>query len=151
MTEAADSRGRTETPAPAVRGGVGPVLERFPSVARIAVLRGGGLGDLMFALPAVEALAAAYPDAEITLLGTPLHAALLAGRPGPVHRVEVLPFAPGVRPGPEDPDALAAFFASQQARSYDLAVQVHGGGRNSNPFLLQLGEIGRASFRERVF
>lgn len=139
MTEAADSRGRTETPAPAVRGGVGPVLERFPSVARIAVLRGGGLGDLMFALPAVEALAAAYPDAEITLLGTPLHAALLAGRPGPVHRVEVLPFAPGVRPGPEDPDALAAFFASQQARSYDLAVQVHGGGRNSNPFLLQLG------------
>ncbi|WP_445818899.1 glycosyltransferase family 9 protein [Arthrobacter sp. G119Y2] len=122
-----------------VRRGVGPVLEQFPGVARIVVLRGGGLGDLMFAMPALDALAAAYPEAEITLLGTPLHAALLAGRPGPVHRVEVLPVAPGIRPGPEDPAALAAFMDSMRARSFDLAVQVHGGGRNSNPFLLQLG------------
>ncbi|MCC9197313.1 glycosyltransferase family 9 protein [Arthrobacter sp. zg-Y820] len=125
--------------APALRRGVGPVLAPFPGVSRIAVLRGGGLGDLMFALPAIEALAAAYPDAEITLLGAPLHAALLAGRPGPVHRVEVLPFASGIRPGPDDPAAAAAFHAAMRARSFDLAVQVHGGGRNSNPFLLQLG------------
>lgn len=122
-----------------LRRGVGPVLAPFPGVARIAVLRGGGLGDLMFALPAVEALAAAYPDAEITLLGAPLHAALLAGRPGPVHRVEVLPFAPGIRPGPDDPAAAARFSAAMQARRFDLGVQIHGGGRNSNPFLLGLG------------
>lgn len=110
----------------------------FPEVGRIAVLRGGGLGDLMFAMPALDALAAAYPDAEITLLGTPLHAALLAGRPGPVHRVEVLPPAPGIRPGRENPPALAGFLASMRARRFDVAVQVHGGGRNSNPFLLRL-------------
>ncbi len=103
------------------------------------MLRGGGLGDLMFALPAVEALAGAYPDAELTLLGTPGHAALLAGRPSPFADVEVLPVRSGVRDGVEDPAATAAFLARMQARRFDLAVQVHGGGGNSNPFLLALG------------
>ncbi|MFB9795615.1 glycosyltransferase family 9 protein [Arthrobacter citreus] len=133
-------RGRApEDPRPPVRRGVGPVLEPFEGVKRIAVLRGGGLGDLMFAMPALDALAASYPEAELTLLGTPLHAALLAGRPGPVDRVEVLPHAEGVRPGRPDPAALASFLAGMRARKFDLAVQVHGGGRNSNPFLLELG------------
>ena len=121
------------------RRGVGPVPDRFPGVRKIAVLRGGGLGDLMFALPAVDALAEAYPQAEIVLLGTPAHAVLLAGRPGPVARVEVLPFAAGVRPGDEDPTLTEAFCAQMRAEAFDLAVQVHGGGRNSNPFLLRLG------------
>ncbi|NJC21358.1 ADP-heptose:LPS heptosyltransferase [Arthrobacter pigmenti] len=119
--------------------GVGPVLEKFPDVRRIAVLRGGGLGDLLFAYPALDALASAYPGADITLLGTPLHAELLRNRPGPVQHVEVLPYAPGVRPGEEDPAATAEFVERMRAQSFDLAVQIHGGGRNSNPFLLALG------------
>jgi ADP-heptose:LPS heptosyltransferase len=117
---------------------VGPLHERFDDVSSIAVLRGGGLGDLVFALPAIDALAAAYPDAEITLLGTPLHAALLEGRPGPVTRVEELPVLEGIRPGPPTPGAVEQFFSRNEGR-YDLAVQVHGGGRNSNPFVLRLG------------
>ena len=112
---------------------------RFDDVRRIAVLRGGGLGDLVFALPAAEALAAAYPDAELTLLGAPGHAALLAGRPSPFTDVEVLPVRPGVRDGVEDPAATDAFLERMRARRFDLAVQVHGGGGNSNPFLLALG------------
>lgn len=134
-----DQQGQTEFGGAAVTGtAVGPVLEPFEGVRRIAVLRGGGLGDLMFAMPAVDALAAAYPEASITLLGTPAHAALLGGFPGPVDTVEVLPFAHGVRPGPEDPPAQAAFFERMRSRRFDLAVQVHGGGRFSNPFLLGL-------------
>ena len=111
----------------------------FADVARIAVLRGGGLGDLLFALPAAEALAAAYPEAELTLLGMPAHAALLADRDSPFTDVEVLPRRPGVRDGEEDPAATAAFLERVRGRRFDLAVQVHGGGRNSNPFLLALG------------
>jgi ADP-heptose:LPS heptosyltransferase len=119
---------------------VGPLGEPFDGVERIAVLRGGGLGDLLFAVPAIESLAAAYPGADITLLGTPLHAALLDGRPGAVTDIEILPYAEGVRPdGPEDPAAIEGFFARMRERRFDLAVQVHGGGRFSNPFLLQLG------------
>ncbi|RWZ51526.1 glycosyltransferase family 9 protein [Labedella phragmitis] len=123
---------------------VGRTRERFDGVRSIAVLRGGGLGDLLFAVPAIEALAAAYPEARITLLGTPLHRALLAGRPSPVSDVEILPVAPGIRDAPARPEAepsetVAEFLDRLRARRFDLAVQVHGGGRNSNPVLLGLG------------
>lgn len=92
----------------------------------------------MFALPALDALADAYPDARITLLGMPLHAALLASRPSPVTDVVELPFFPGVRDGaPEEPGAVVDFVA--EVGDVDLAVQMHGGGRNSNPFLTRLG------------
>ncbi len=121
-----------------IREAVGPVGDRLDGVHRIAVLRGGGLGDVLFAMPALHALSTAYPDAEITLLGTPLHRALLEGRDGPVRHVEILPFAEGVRPGPEDPIVIKSFMDRLRGR-FDLAVQLHGGGRFSNPFLLRLG------------
>ena len=113
--------------------------EKFPDVRRIAVLRGGGLGDLLFAMPAIDALRAAYPDAEILLLGTPLHAELFADRPSPVDQVITLPAARGVHEPPGHPFHEAeqlAFVA--RAGPVDLAVQVHGGGRWSNPFLHRL-------------
>ena len=119
--------------------GVGPVLEKFPDVTRIAVLRGGGLGDLLFALPAISALGAAYPGAAITLLGTPSHLELLENTAGPVRDVRVLPIVEGVRPGVEDASAVEAFLESMRREKFDLAVQIHGGGRFSNPFLLRLG------------
>ena len=70
---------------------VGDLGPRFEGVRRIAVLRGRGIGDLMFVLPAVESLVAAYPGAQVTLLGMPSHAALLAAGPAPFADVEVLP------------------------------------------------------------
>ena len=125
--------------ADVVGWGVGPILEKFERVRRIAVLRGGGLGDLLFALPAIAALRSAYPDATVTVLGTPIHQELAAGTAGPAYDVRVLPFAEGIRPGPEDRTDLEAFFAQMNGESLDLAVQLHGGGRFSNPFLLRLG------------
>ena len=113
---------------------------RFDDVLKIAVLRGGGLGDLIFALPAVDALAEAYPEAEIVMLGTPLHKALLEGRPGRVARVEVLPTSRGVH-GPDvdgDPRVIGRFLQRMEAENFDLACQLHGGGRYSNPFVLGL-------------
>lgn len=119
--------------------GVGPILEKFDGVSRIAVLRGGGLGDLLFAIPAIAALKAAYPGASVTLLGTPIHEHVLSATSSPVDTVRVLPFSEGVRPGEEDPGELDRFFAEMRAERFDLAVQLHGGGRYSNPFLLRLG------------
>lgn len=129
--------------------GVGPVLEKFNDVKRIAVLRGGGLGDLIYTYPALTALKNAYPDATITLLGTPVHAAVVAATEGPVDDVEMLPVTRGVHDGPrngerfeddaEDVAAQQAFFEAMRARKFDIALQMHGGGRFSNPFLLRLG------------
>lgn len=119
--------------------GVGPIGQTWPDVRRIAVLRGGGLGDLLFAVPAMTALRAAYPDAELVLLGTRLHRELLTGRPSPVTEVRPLP------PYRDVHEPAGAVFDEAMQRAWfealkpvDLAVQLHGGGRNSNPFLRRL-------------
>ncbi|WP_336646106.1 glycosyltransferase family 9 protein [Microbacterium sp. USHLN186] len=127
---------------PAGQAVIAPLSPRFRGVQRIAVLRAGGLGDLLFAMPAMQALAAAYPEAEVTLLGTALAERLLQGRPGAPHRIRVLPCVPGVGASAQadaDEQAIAAFLADCRADGFDLAVQVHGGGRFSNPFLQALG------------
>ncbi len=118
-----------------------PAGALVPGVERIAVLRANLLGDLVMTLPAFEALRAAYPSAELVLLGTPMHAELLAGRPGTfADRVEVVPFSPGVREGgQEDSGALDVFFDKLSDERFDLALQLHGGGSSSNPFLRRLG------------
>lgn len=113
------------------------------NVRRIAVVRANALGDYLFAEPALSSLKAAYPQAELVLVGAPWHARFLPGRPGPVDRVLVAPVYPGVRdPRPDepvDPVAQQEFFDAARAERFDLALQMHGGGRNSNPFTLALG------------
>ncbi|HYZ14740.1 MAG TPA: hypothetical protein VE591_00005, partial [Candidatus Acidoferrum sp.] len=64
-----------------------PLGERVPDARKIAVLRANAIGDLVFSLPAFDALRAAYPDAEITLLGLAWHAEFLRERPSLVDRV----------------------------------------------------------------
>jgi ADP-heptose:LPS heptosyltransferase len=128
----------TRPPEPGLPPGVPRGPE--PGVHRIAVLRANALGDLVFALPALDALKATYPDAELVLLGRAWHLDFLRDRPGPVDRVVVTPASRGVNEdGEEDPAALDAFFARMRAERFDLALQLHGGGRWSNPFVTRLG------------
>ena len=112
------------------------------NVHKIAVLRANALGDLIMTLPALDALKAAYPQAEIVLLAGPWHAEFLAGRPSPVSRVVVIPPLHHIdQPTltPELQAELDAFFRRMQAERFDIAVQLHGGGKQSNPFVLGLG------------
>jgi hypothetical protein len=81
-------------------------------------------------------LAAAYPEAEIVLLGVPAFARLLADRPVPVDRVVTIPPTPGVYEAGGAADWAA--FAAAEVGPVDLGVQLHGGGRNSSPFVLRL-------------
>ncbi len=114
---------------------------RVSGVRRIAVLRANAIGDFILTLPALEALRAAYPDAEIVLLGQPWHKGFLTGRPGPVDRVVAIPPCRGVGESEEfvnDDDALDRFFATMVEEHFDLAIQLHGGGRYSNPFTRRL-------------
>lgn len=126
-------------------------MHYIPGVNRIAVLRANALGDYIQSLPALESLRAAYPEAEIVLLGAPWHADVVAGRPGPVDRVLVVPAVEGIRePVPDDPvpaDHLAEFLDKARAESFDVALQMHGGGRHSNPFVSSLGARVTAGLR----
>jgi ADP-heptose:LPS heptosyltransferase len=116
--------------------------DKIADVRKIAVLRVNALGDFLFTLPALDALRAAYPDAEIVLLGKAWHAAFLKNRPGPVDRVVVVPAYGGVGEAPgcsEDPDEQERFFSAMRRERFDLAIQMHGGGYYSNPFVQRLG------------
>ncbi|RSZ58399.1 glycosyltransferase family 9 protein [Massilia atriviolacea] len=118
--------------------------ERAPlaDVRRIAVLRPNALGDFVFCLPALHALKQCYPAAQLTYIGLPWHAAFLAGRPGPVDEVALMPPYPGIGAGGRDGDAARAadaFVDRLRARRIDLAVQLFGGGRHANPFVRRLG------------
>jgi ADP-heptose:LPS heptosyltransferase len=116
-------------------------VDLVEGVRKLAVLRANAVGDYVVSLPALEALRAAYPAAELVLLGADWHAGFLAGRPGPVDRCVVVPPTLGIRDDrPPAPAAeVEAFLAAMRAERFDLAVQLHGGGRHSNPFVERLG------------
>jgi len=115
-------------------------LEVVADVRKIAVLRANAVGDFIFSLPALHALRAAYPNAEIAFLGRRWHLEFLSARPSPLDRLIAVPHSRGVNDGgPEDPAALEEFFAAMRRERFDLALQIHGGGRNSNPFVQRLG------------
>lgn len=111
-------------------------------VKKIAVLRANALGDFIFALPALEALKSRFPDAELVLLATAWHRKFLTGRPGPVDRVIVVPECEGIPQQSnrvENPAEVEDFFNGLRDESFDIAIQMHGGGRYSNPFVRNIG------------
>lgn len=110
-------------------------------VRRIVVLRANALGDFIETLPALRALRESFPRAEIVLVGTPMHAALLAGRPSPVDRVEVVPEIGGRHRIPEQQSEwplVQPLLETLRSEGVDLGVQLHGGGLWSNPFIRAL-------------
>ncbi len=112
------------------------------SIRRIVVLRANGLGDFLFATPALRALAKGLPDARITYLCQPWLRSFIDGRYPYVHDVRLVPPYPGIRAIPADGNwkrSAAAFFRRMRAEKFDLAIQLHGGGGQSNPFIRQLG------------
>lgn len=131
---------------------IGKVRDLVRDVERIAVLRANALGDFVFALPALDALRASYPDAELVLIGAPWHERLLRDRPGPVDRVLVVPPAHGIRvAGHAEPaasaESMSRFLDAARRERFDIALQMHGGGANSNPLVAGLGARVTAGLR----
>ena len=106
---------------------------------RIAVVRALHLGDLLLAVPALRGLRAGLPDAEITLIGLPW-AASFAGRfSAYVDRFLPFPGYLGIDEVALDRARTQDFILQQRAYGYNLVIQMHGSGRTSNPFALDLG------------
>jgi ADP-heptose:LPS heptosyltransferase len=66
-----------------------------------------------------------------------------SGRYSYLQKVEAVPLYPGIRePQPDAPppaEDAESFFARMTRRRFDLAIQMHGGGSDSNPFVARLG------------
>jgi ADP-heptose:LPS heptosyltransferase len=111
-------------------------------VQKIVVLVPHSVGDFIFTLPALQALRRTYPRAELALVGRAWQVDFLHGRPGPFDRVLVMPPHPGVGTRADaacDPLAGAQFLEQMRQERFDIAAQMFGGGRYSNPFLAGFG------------
>lgn len=95
-------------------------------VARILVIRLDLLGDVVLSIPALDALAASYPEAHIDVLALPYTAPILA-RVGSVNRVFALDVNRFRRPaGWTEIGVLLRTIAALRKRQYDLVVGLSG-------------------------
>src|SRR5579871_2657850 len=105
----------------------------------IAIFRALYLGDLAVSVPALRAIRAQFPEAEITLIGLPWAASFARRFSRYIDRFVEFPGYPGIHERPVDPARTHRFMEEQRAYGYDLVVQMQGNGQTSNRFALDLG------------
>ena len=103
---------------------------------------------MLCAVPALRALRASYPRARITLIGLPWSRRLASRYPDYIDDVLVFPGHPEMPEREPIPDALPAFLREVRRRDFDLALQMHGSGRVTNPIVARFGARTRAGFHE---
>ncbi|WP_377154302.1 glycosyltransferase family 9 protein [Roseateles sp. UC29_93] len=133
----------TDAAAAAVDAVIEPVIEA--PILRVLVLRALVLGDLICAVPALRTLREAWPHAHIALIGLPA-AREYASRLDCIDEWIPFPGWPGLPEHPPDLRELPAFLAAMQGGNWDLAIQLHGSGERTNPFLALLGARCNAGF-----
>jgi ADP-heptose:LPS heptosyltransferase len=116
-------------------------------VRSIVVFRALVLGDMICATPALRALRLRFPQAHITLVGLPWAQEWAARQPC-IDDFMAFPGHPSLPEGKVTPGAWPDFIAYMRAKSFDLAVQLHGSGGISNGIVSQLGARHVAAFHE---
>jgi ADP-heptose:LPS heptosyltransferase len=123
-----------------------PLLERLPRAPRkVALLRASRIGDFLCAIPALRALRARLPEAEISMITLPLLEEIAARSPY-IDRVLAFPGFPGIADQFFEACSTVRFLRQMQEEEFDLAIQMQGTGVYSNPFVLLLGARAAAGF-----
>src|SRR5690606_16740253 len=117
-----------------------------PPPRRIAVFRALNLGDLLCSMPAFRALRQAFPAAHITLIGLGSARPVVARFGGYIDDLELFPGDPAF---PEQTARLAAlpeFYRRMRAKAYDIVLQMHGSGAQSNAIVSSMATKRWAGF-----
>lgn len=127
----------------------------FPAPARlfgdkpprkIALFRALQLGDMLCAVPALRALRAAAPLAQVTLVGLPWATSFVKRFSRYVDELLVFPGFPGMPEQPLHLTSVPHFLAEAQRQRFDLVLQMHGSGALSNPVAVLFGAERAAGF-----
>lgn len=108
--------------------------------SRIALFQALNLGDLLCTTPALRAIRARFPAAEITFIGRPWAEDFLSRLPA-VDRFVPFPGFPGIAESPTGIEKITPLWPS-----IDLAIQLHGSGEVSNGFVAALGATHSVGF-----
>lgn len=107
-------------------------IEWNATIRNVALFRALNLGDMLCAIPTLRVLRRQLPKAHISLIG--LRSALPILERFPEYLDELIEF-PGDAAFPEqlvNEEALSDFYRDMRARSFDLALQIHGSGQRAN-------------------
>lgn len=116
-----------------------PPLLQQPDIRTLAVFRALQLGDMLCAVPALRALRAALAHTRITLVGLPWAEQFARRFSRYVDDFVAFPGHPEFPEQPVQEEQLPAFREIMRARQFDLALQLHGSGRISNPVVAEFG------------
>lgn len=106
---------------------------------RIAVFRALQLGDLLVAIPAFRALRQGFPAAQFTLIGLPWARCFVQRYPHYFDDFWEFPGYPSLPERVPDLDSFPGFLQQARRCGFDVAIQLHGSGRHTNPIVSLLG------------
>ncbi len=108
-------------------------------VHQVLVFRALQIGDLLCAVPALQALRRALPVAHIALIGLPWATQFAQRYAGLIDEFIAFPGHPQLPERPSDRQGWPSLRRRLRARCADLAIQLQGSGELSNPIVRELG------------